>query len=581
MNPIDAKTAHALFQSKPFMKKILTFVGATALTSYAQLVSAQIAPQTPAIDTRALEKAIETPRKSNTVTPVKSNALAEGDTGFAIALLQEVRVSGTFMSREVSDYWLPFMRKPVSAAAMLDFKKWVYARLDEDSLLGYVDVKEAPSPQGSTLLIEVVPLTVGSVTVVAKETGLGEKYAKEVARRFAAHFNKGQTLNVSNLEAQLNAAAFDLPVSLDVDLRTNGRTADISINMASAPHSAGSFQSGFVQLNNYGLAQYGRAQALGAMRFDGFTPLSTATVGFMASERVAHLRAEYDHPLVGSGKRLQFFASTTGSSATLSQGTDSRSDATEFGLRLNGLLNVTGDSIAQWGVEVARRDANDSVADIQTARYNDQQVRLRLRKEKAASATDYFNNELVLIAGALDLSPDSANQAADEITYQRNGAYQKLELSGGYSKPINEDRSVSASARWRAQWASKTLHAYNQISLGGPNGIRAYHSADGTGDAGAVVSFDITKTISPAFRVGLLYDIGRVERSRNPNVPGLTGSNNLELQGAGIQFGGEFRQYSWNTSIAKSFGMGQDTSADPSLTSTGDWRINLEVTRPF
>jgi hemolysin activation/secretion protein len=109
--------------------------------------------------------------------------------------------------------------------------------------------------------------------------------------------------------------------------------------------------------------------------------------------------------------------------------------------------------------------------------------------------------------------------------------------------------------------------------------IRAYNTADGSGDEGLSLSFDLTKRFSDEFYAGVLYDYGWVRLAKNPLAS--TTVNTYSLQGAGIQFGGAANRLNWNVSVAKSFGEGQDTRLDSNLTQVGDWRINFEVTRAF
>lgn len=559
------------------MNKLASLLSAATLGAVAQVAIAQQAPVQAPVDTRAVDRAVESQSKPNrAATGAKkiANTVPDTSVGFSIASLKEVRVSGQLLNNEVTDYWLSFMRKPVSAAQLAEFKKWVYARLDDKQILGFVEIKEDKAADGSALLVEVVPITVGKITVLVNDAELGQKYSTDVVQRFTSRFKTGDTLDSNELEAQLNAAAFDLPLVLDVSLYPTGRSADIVINMAAAPYQLGRFQSGSVQVNNYGLSQYGRAQGLAVASFDGFTPLSTATFGALAAEHVMYLRGQYDLPLIGSGTRVQLWGSATRAEVSTIQ-----SNASEVGLRLTGLMGVTANSISQWATEVGANSSEIKLSGLDYDKFNNYQARLRVNSDLSMRNGIALNNEFALTAGRLDIVDINGSVASDRSAYKRNGSYTKFEFAGGLSKPISEDETIAASMRWRGQLASKNMNPYNKISLGGPTGIRAYGKADGTGDSGAVLSFDLTKSFSQAFKMGVLYDVGRVVLNQNPLATDT--GNQLTLQGAGLSFGGVIDNYNWSGSVAKSFGTGQNVVSDPTLTPVGDWRMNMEVTRNF
>ena len=107
-------------------------------------------------------------------------------------------------------------------------------------------------------------------------------------------------LDIVELETQLNAAAYDLPVDLNVSVRTaQPGVGDVYINLTPLESQPLQFQNGALQLNNYGLNQYGKEQALGVVRFEGLTAQSVVTLVTQAAQKVGFYRAEYDIPLRG------------------------------------------------------------------------------------------------------------------------------------------------------------------------------------------------------------------------------------------------------------------------------------------
>lgn len=208
----------------------------------------------------------------------------------------------------------------------------------------------------------------------------------------------------------------------------------------------------------------------------------------------------------------------------------------------------------------------------------DTQLHLKLALQRDLEGYDAAEVEIGVVLGDLDLGGNPSDLQSDAVNYQRQGRYQVLQTTGKFAKEFAPE--WMGSLRWRAQAASKNLSTYNRIALGGMAGIRAYHAADGTGDMGAVVSLDLTRQLGQGgLYVGGLYDLGLVKTAVSPlpNTP----VNRYTLQGAGLQMGGTARQFVWNLSLAKSFGDGQNTDQDPSLTPVGRWRLNLDVSRRF
>jgi hemolysin activation/secretion protein len=70
--------------------------------------------------------------------------------------------------------------------------------------------------------------------------------------------------------------------------------------------------------------------------------------------------------------------------------------------------------------------------------------------------------------------------------------------------------------RLRGQWASRNLESYNQITLGGVNGVRAYTSADGVGGHVALASLELTQALSPVLSVTAFFDGGQVRVQAKP-----------------------------------------------------------------
>ena len=505
----------------------------------------------------------------------KPSAPATTDQGFA--RLNAVQVNSPLFQNELMAYWASEINKPVPAQKLADFKAFAWELFQNKGYLAYITTSAQPTPEGSVLTVNVAFPTVGKVSVVTVDGNKGKEYADEVARRFTAIYKAGTPVDVQGFENQLNAAAYDLPVDLEVSMRqVNDKVVDVVINLRPAEHKAGSILGGVLQANNYGLAQFGRSQVLGSVRVAGLTPLSELTLTTQQSDGVGYYRTDYEAPFVGTGMRWKVYRSQVQSQANTVSGLSN-----EVGAGLTKLLST--DREGRWlaGMEASQRGTQNWSSGLQRANRRDKQLRLKLRAESSKGWVDSFSNEVTLAAGSMSLNRNEQDKLSDDTGLKVAGSYQKLEMNGGLSHALSNDGVYTGTIRWRAQTASKNLDTYNRISLGGVNGIRAYTSLDGVGDQGAQMSFDIIHQVVPDVYGGFFYDIGTVRKNRNPLV-GETDTGYYTLQGLGLQVGGKIEDVNWSLSVAQAIGKNPGPGVWLSTnTQVGDWRMNLAITKPF
>ena len=508
----------------------------------------------------------------------KPSAPATTDQGFA--RLNAVQVNSPLFQNELMAYWASEINKPVPAQKLADFKAFAWELFQNKGYLAYITTSAQPTPEGSVLTVNVAFPSVGKVSVVTVDGNKGKEYADEVARRFTAIYKAGTPVDVQGFENQLNAAAYDLPVDLEVSLRqVNDKVVDVVINLRPVESKPGKVIGGLVQFNNYGLSQFGREQLLGNVRIAGFTPLSELSLTTQQSRGVGYYRADYEAPIVGTGMRWKVYGSEVRSEATNVRGLSN-----EVGAGLTKLLSTDRDGRWYASTEVSRRETKNWTAGIEKADRVDNQLRLKLRAESAKGWVDNFNNEVTFFTGQMNLDRNATDKSEDSLSQGGHavaGAYQKIEMNGGLSHALDNERIYTGSIRWRAQAASKNLDTYNRFSLGGINGIRAFTALDGVGDQGAQMSFDITHQIVPDVYGSLFYDVGVVKNYRKPlSTDSDTGY--YTLQGAGWQVGGKVQDVNWSLSVAHAIGKTPGAGVwNATNTVIGDWRVNLAITKPF
>jgi len=198
------------------------------------------------------------------------------------------------------------------------------------------------------------------------------------------------------------------------------------------------------------------------------------------------------------------------------------------------------------------------------------QGRLALTIDNSKVDMDQFDAALVLYAGTYDNA---------DVTSKADGVYSKLEVSGRYTASLSQDRNIVLQTRVRGQLAGSDLDSFDRISLGGTNGVRAYTSVDGVGEQGGVISFDLVRKLPYQQYVGIFYDAGIVKPFKFP----AAGVNNdiYSLQGAGIQYGINYKQAALAMTLAKGLGSYDGYAKGNEESSPRNWRGNISLTLNF
>ncbi|WP_213941769.1 porin [Pseudomonas sp. dw_612] len=184
------------------------------------------------------------------------------------------------------------------------------------------------------------------------------------------------------------------------------------------------------------------------------------------------------------------------------------------------------------------------------------------------SATLYGNwrdgwqgsNAWSLVYGIGDLDKNTAADAAlDDYTAKAAGTYKKTNVSLSRLQSLGYGYSLYASVA--GQWADKNLDSSEKLSLGGPNGVRAYPVGEAAGDEGVLGRLELRKylgTVYGAIAEGALFaDAGKVTVNKNPWD---ASDNHLTRYGYGVGVNLYHRDLVMNASLA--FSPGDNPTSD-------------------
>jgi len=139
--------------------------------------------------------------------------------------------------------------------------------------------------------------------------------------------------------------------------------------------------------------------------------------------------------------------------------------------------------------------------------------------------------------GYLGFDDANARNADQLATGQHTeGGYHKI--SGILLRNQNLYKGLSFYASLNGQWADKNLDSAEQLSIGGPNGVRAYPVGEASADKGFVTTaelrytFDRFGTLPGNLQLSGLFDYGYAVINTTP-LPGDTG-NTRYLRGVGF-----------------------------------------------
>jgi len=481
--------------------------------------------------------------------------------------LSGVSVDNDLIKNEIIKYWQPYIGKAVTNQDIAKFKDWAWSQFRDAGYFAFLYTDITPTADGQNLGVKVFLPEVQKVRIVGKDDALVKRYAELIVKRMGKSVKQGSNVDTLSLEQLLESSVYDLPIDLELNIRPTGSNdVELIVTVNEKTIDPGKYRGAVVQVNNYGLNQFGRGQLLGSASFDGFTPGSTASVMGQISQGVGYGRVDYEAPSEVLGGRVRFWAASV-YSRNIRGGIAATSGTTQdYGFGLTNIIGSKRAMVLKSHVDVSQRftKSNLQIADIQIGNITDNQLRFRLTADNERYA---FKNvqryDAMLVAG----------------TDNNFGRYSKIQLAASYRTPLN-DSGLSIQLRGNAQLApSRNLDSYNRMSLGGVNGVRAYTTIDGVGDAGAVGTIEFRQRLYQSHYVGIFYDGGVIQPNKTP-IPGAFNAG-YSLQATGLSFGGSFSKLSYSISIAKGIGGYAGYSASNIESSPNNLRFNGALTYQF
>jgi hemolysin activation/secretion protein len=399
--------------------------------------------------------------------------------------------------------------------------------------------------QGGIVEIAVLEGRLGAVIL---QTDPKMKLRQSFARGILdAHLKPGDLITENALERPLLLLR-DLPdVEVTSELAPSKAqigAADLTVKLSENRRLV----SGFAEIDNHGnrfTGEYRFGLNLNAGNLSGFGDLLSFR-GFISSGSLMKFgRLSYVVPVGPYGTRLG--ASVTGFDYELGkefealQANGEGQVYTLYGLH-PFLRTRNANLFVQAGLEHKNlEDRIDSVGTVEERKINSAKLGVvgDFRDRLLSGGLNSYS--ATITGGDLDISP-AAVEAADAATGtgpKTAGSFSKLNVDLRRLQRLSDNFSLLIA--YSGQLASKNLTAAEKMSLGGPNGVRAYPVGEAPGDSGHLGTVEL-RFIVPGFQafggdltLSTFIDHGQVDTLEDPPAADPTRNRNKRsITGAGL-----------------------------------------------
>jgi hemolysin activation/secretion protein len=462
------------------------------------------------------------------------------------------RFTGNFLypSELLAELLADFVNRPTDLAglAVAATKVAGYYRANGYLLTEAYLPEQAFTAVGGTVTIRVIEAKIGRASVDddSNEQRAGRAFIEELV---TSHLKNG---------ADVTEYGLDKPVLLLRDLAGHDASATVEpgtalgeVNVRVKVTSKGFYTDSSVTVDNHGASSAGAVRAMATVNLNNLLGRGDVlSLGGQLSDQPGSnlYRLGYLLPVGGLGTRLSI--NTARLNYALGQqfavlGATGKADI--FGLGLSHPL-------------IRGRDANlYAQVNAEQKRLVDETANPVLRSEREISSlraglsgnfTDRLTSRLALNSYGINSTLGRLKLNAADLVFdqgigglQTAGMFQKFNLD--YQRTQYLSGASSLYFTLQAQLASKNLGSAEKLSLGGPNGVRAYPVGEGIGDSGAMFSLEYRYPL-PSYLLPFgepvslvtFYDYGHVRQNQNgPTVPGAANSVTLGSVGMGAIVG--------------------------------------------
>lgn len=530
-NKFGAQLNVSLLSCSYYLRKSLhsvTYVALTAGLTLSVGVYAQEAPEAGSI-----QKQIEsTPAPSDIEIPEEKAAPKPPikKEGPQLEVTQFSFYGHTILSdSELASIVEPWITKKLT----LDELKYITSLIAERySSMGYLARVYLPKQDinDGRVIIAIAEAKYGKVKVDDSQHIKDEVISPRFVEKTVSNgFIKGEILSLKRLE-HTTLIVNDLPGIRAQNVLVAGAeegATDVAVKVTPDRRYTGS-----VTADNYGVKSTGDYRLMPSLQIaNPFHRGDDIRLLGLISEGNQYGRVSYGYPVGYRGLRLNASASVL--SYSLGGDFDALSaegDASTIGLdltyplvrQLRSNTHITG-SIAKRSYDNEQLGENISSKEVSILKIG---VKGNHFDQLGLGGGHYYSADLSL--GQLDLAGNKENQAQDAASSQTEGDYTIFSWNYGRYQKLADKTSLWAS--FAGQITSNKLDSSETLSLGGPNGIRAYPVLEASGDTGVITTIEVRHIFHSDLTLTGFVDYGRVTQKSTETQE----EKSLNLKGFGV-----------------------------------------------
>ena len=360
----------------------------------------------------------------------------------------------------------------------------------------------------------------GIVTIEVNEAKLGDVRTNSDANaRLNPNLATNMLANVQQKGMPLSSKALERAMLLINDtpgysaqatLSQGAQTSetDVTLNLADKPIFNAS-----VWADNYGSRLLGKARLNGLASFNNLTGWGDQlTVNALVSRGLEYVQGAYEFPVGYAGTRVNVAGSVSNYEVSGSGLSALNPEGDSYSYRLAAKHPIVRSRYSNLSIQanVEAINSNDQVLDLEISdkEYRTLTVGLKGDHSDSIGLGGTFWGGASVTTGDLDLSGNAADLAADKLTKQSDGHYNKINFYLGRQQILGE--KLTAKALFSGQLADENLGGYEKFSLGGPAGLNGFTVGEASADQGWMLNLEGRYAITSQLSASILGDAGGV-----------------------------------------------------------------------
>ena len=448
--------------------------------------------------------------------------------------LKKIKFTGnqSLTDQQIQIFLDQYLNQPLSVDQVKSISNNLSIFYRQNNVIAEIVLPDQDITEG-TLTLEILEAQMGEVIIDnGQQSSIKSNYLKQ--------YFKSSPASELNLQfvAQRILIVNELPgLKAEAQLQAGQKegTTDVVIKTTESKRIIAN-----LNYDNYGSRSTGQKRVIASATLNN--PLGVGdqiSLTALKSEGVNYVNANYGIPLGYSGLRTNLTASYLEYDVILKEFDSINSYGYSDSIGINFAYPLSLEPTNKWTSQVGF-DNRSFKNNRSGTTHSDYETRV-LNLGANGQITDSFlfdgafnRIQVNFDQGNVDLG-GSPNKSADADGANTQGSFNKLTLSYARTQFIND--------RWTAlgkifyQYAHQNLDSSEKIYVGGPNGVRAYPTNEGSGAKGYIANFEVQRIFPYNITGSAFYDIGHAQQyidNQNSSGADIAANNRITYKGFGL-----------------------------------------------